>query len=411
MQPSTTQELPISPFRVSGNGRYFVDRAGQPVFWLGDTQWELFRLFEPATAMRILQDRRQKGVNVVLVMLLGVNTAHPSLGATQPHMNLHGQMPWVDQDPLRPNEKYFQHIDRIIGLGVKTGQTLVVGIYHQWQRELISLEKARPWARWVASRYRDVPNLIWCMYPKAEEAFVTVCRELAGGLQEGDGGSHMISMHPDPCVASSSFMHEEPWLAFNMIQTWVTFDRIYDAVAADYSRQPAKPAVMAEGGYEGRQHDRLHTPHDIRKQAFWSQLAGGHHAYGCNDAWAAPGQFEQWLSAPGSGQLRVFKQIITSLDQWWALLPDQSIFAAGAGAGYGLNVAARSPEGKWIAAYLSQPCSVGLRLDALRPGKASSATWIDPRNGQQLRAGTVAGSGTADFTSPAGWEDAFLLIT
>jgi Protein of unknown function (DUF4038) len=33
----------IAPVRVSANGRYFVDRQGQPFFWLGDTQWQLFR--------------------------------------------------------------------------------------------------------------------------------------------------------------------------------------------------------------------------------------------------------------------------------------------------------------------------------------------------------------------------------
>ena len=31
--------------RVSPNGRYFVDGEGNPFFWLGDTQWELFRCF------------------------------------------------------------------------------------------------------------------------------------------------------------------------------------------------------------------------------------------------------------------------------------------------------------------------------------------------------------------------------
>ena len=85
------------------------------------------------------------------------------------------------------------------------------------------------------------------------------------------------SDQPDPAVASSSFIHDEAWLAFNMIQTCTRYEQIPEAVAADYGRKPVKPVVMAEGGYEGLEFRRLQTAHHIRKQAYWSQLAGGHH--------------------------------------------------------------------------------------------------------------------------------------
>jgi Protein of unknown function (DUF4038) len=31
------------PLKVSENGRYFVDQKGDPVFWMGTTQWQIFR--------------------------------------------------------------------------------------------------------------------------------------------------------------------------------------------------------------------------------------------------------------------------------------------------------------------------------------------------------------------------------
>src|SRR5215468_7082633 len=31
------------PVKVSENGRYFIDQKGEPVFWLGTTQWQFFR--------------------------------------------------------------------------------------------------------------------------------------------------------------------------------------------------------------------------------------------------------------------------------------------------------------------------------------------------------------------------------
>jgi hypothetical protein len=112
-----------------------VDRQGHPVFWLGDTQWELFRLFTPDTALHILKDRQTKGFNVILIMLTGVDLGHLGAKKPVPYTNLEGQAPWLDDDPLRPNERYFQHVDALIRLGEETGQTFVVGVYHQWHAE------------------------------------------------------------------------------------------------------------------------------------------------------------------------------------------------------------------------------------------------------------------------------------
>jgi hypothetical protein len=400
----------ISPIRVSPNGRYFVEGDGTPVFWLGDTLWELFRLFRADEALRILKHRQAQGFNVILIMLTGVDLRHLEKDHKTPYENVDGEQAWVDDDPLRPNEKYFQHIDTMIRLGEQTGQTFVVGVYHQWHVDIITLEKARAWARWVANRYRDVPNLIWSMYPRATDAYIPVCQELAAGLQEGDGGAHLISVHPDPSVASSSFMHDEPWLAFNMIQTCIDYDKIAEAVTADYTRTQVKPVVMAEGGYEGLEFGKTQTAHDIRKQAYWTHLAGGFHVYGHNDNWQAPLRWEEWIDAPGAQHLRVFRDVVTSVPHWWNLIPDPSLLVSGAGSGYSLNMAARSAVGDWVLAYLSEPSTVTLRLDALA-GRTIRAHWIDPTTGARTPAGTVATTGPASFTSPPGWEeDAILLV-
>jgi hypothetical protein len=395
---------PISPIRVSPNGRHFVDRDGNPVFWLGDTQWELFRLFSEDDALCVLADRQAKGFNVILIMLTGVaGDGEPPLA------NIDGETPWIDDDPLRPNEAYFRHVDTILRLGEQTDQTFVVGVYHKWHVDMITIEKARAWARWVAQRYRDAPNLIWSMYPEAREAYIPVCRELAAGLQEGDGGRHLISVHPDPSVASSSFLHGEAWLAFNTIQTHVTYDRIHDMVAADYARTPVKPVVMAEGGYEDARSGQL-TPHSVRQQAYWTQLGGAYHAYGHENNYRSPTTWRQWIDSPGSRQLRIFREVITSCDAWWDLVPDQSLFLSGAGAGYSLNMAARSAAGKWVLAYLSGPSTVSVRLDALTAGSKVRAFWTDPTSGARCPAGTFAASGAGTFTSPQEWQDAVLLL-
>jgi hypothetical protein len=402
---------PISPIRISSNGRYFVNTQGLPVFWLGDTQWELFRCFTPETALPILRDRQAKGFNIILIMLTGVDHTKLNPNANAPFINLRGDAPWINFDPLQPNERYFQHIDAMIQLGEQTGQVFVVGIYHQWHREVIPLEKARPWAQWVAERYRDVPNLIWSMYPRAEPGYAPVCRELSAGLQEGDQGAHLISVHPDPSVASSSFLHEEPWLAFNMIQTCVTYERIYDSVMADYNRLPAKPVVMAEGGYEGLEFGRLQTSLEIRQQAYWTQLAGGYHVYGHNDAWTSPDRWQDWLNAPGSQDLHRFQVILTSIDDWWTLIPDPDLIIKGAGEGNQLNVAARSADNRWILAYLSEPATVTLRLTDAIARAGYTVQMIKPASGEWLPPQVHPTQAQHTLTTPSGWEDALVLVT
>jgi SAM-dependent methyltransferase len=80
---------------------------GTPVFWLGDTQWDLFRCFTPETALPVLRDRQAKGFNVILVMLTGVDHTKLNLGVIAPFVNVRGHAPWISGDPLQPDERYF----------------------------------------------------------------------------------------------------------------------------------------------------------------------------------------------------------------------------------------------------------------------------------------------------------------
>ncbi len=402
MEQSCTQHVDSGYISVSEDGRYFVDHDGRPFFWLGDTLWELFRCYTIEEAEAILENRRNKGFSFIQVMFTGVGDG------TKP--NLLGQTPWVNNDPATPNEAYFSHADSIVELARQKGLVLVLGVFHQLQVSRITTSNARAYAKWLAERYGNVPNVIWTMYPKAEQDFVPVLRELAAGLQEGDGGAHLITVHPDPSPASSSFIHEESWLAFNMIQTCVNYELIYRMVTEDYSLTPTKPTVMAEGGYEGFEFGRLQTPLEIRKQAYWSHLAGGHHSYGHNDNWVSPSSWKSWTDSPGSFQMGVYREVITSCREWWNWIPDQSVFASGEGSGLTLNVAARSASGDWLLAYLSSKTTVSVKMDKLTAGNTIKALWIDPRDGSKTRIGHFPNTGTRSFSTPSGWEDAVLLL-
>jgi len=392
----------VAPIRISPNGRYFVDRSGSPWFWLGDTQWHLFRSFKLEDVQAIIQNRKAKGFGALLIMLMGYEG--------DPVANVHGDLPWIDNDPSRPNERYFEHVDAAMRIACELDMIQVLGVYHKSQARYHTPGKAEALATWIARRYRDVPQIIWSMYPEARNQYAPVVQAIARGLQHGDGGAHMISVHPDPSPQSSSFLHDQPWLAFNMLQTCIDIELIQPMVAADYGMTPIKPVVMAEGGYEGVEFNRPFTPLDIRRQAWWTHLAGGHHVYGHNDHYRLLHQWREWIDAPGSLHLRTFRDIATSLKAWWNLIPDQSIIASSADVGADLTVAARSQASDWALVYFASPGSRTIRMDRIRSADTIVTSWIHPITGDRSMAGEFPYTKPVEFTPPQSWEDALLLM-
>ncbi len=396
-------ERPVWPVKVSDNGRYFVDQKGTPVFWMGTTQWQLFRDYTVEDARTILEKTADKGFVFAQVMLAGVGDG------TKP--NVYGQKPWTEDNPLTPNEAYFKNVDAVLKIAAENNVNISMTLFHQRWRKIITAENGRAWAKWLAQRYKDVPNIVWSMTPEAKPEFVPVLRELAAGLHEGDGGAHLITFKPDPAPYSSSFIHDEKWLDFDSMQTWKSVELIYPMVTHDYNLKPIKPVLMAEGAYEhGSEYGFDVTPLWIRRQAYYSYLSGAHHTYGHNDSWRVLPTWKQALDAPGAVQLGILKKLFQALPEWWYLVPDQSIFAEGGRTdGQILNLAVRHKDGRWVMVYLADKASFSINLNKLAAGKVT-ALWIDPRTGESVPAGSFTNAGIQPFSTPAGWEDALLIL-
>jgi hypothetical protein len=250
------------------------------------------------------------------------------------------------------------------------------------------------------------------MTPEAREEFVPILRELAAGLQEGDRGSHMITFKPDPAPFSSSFIHREDWLDFNSMQTWNSKNLIYPMVSQDYSLEPIKPVLMAEGAYEnGSEYGFEVTPLWVRRQAYYSYLAGGHHTYGHNDSWRVLPTWKEALDAPGAFQMGILKEIFLDLEEWWYLVPDQSILTSGGKTtGDLLNLAARHKDGKWIIVYLATRDTCSVNLSKITTGNKVNAFWIDPQTGKSIIAGSFPNMAQESFITHSELEDAILLL-
>ena len=145
---------------------------------------------------------------------------------------------------VTPNELYFQNVDAVMQAARERNLIISTTLYHQRYRKFITLDNARAWAKWLAQRYKAMPNILWSMTPEAKPEFVPILRELAAGLRDGDGGAHLITFKPDPAPYSSSFIHGESWLDFDSMQTWKSVELIYPMVTKDYNLKPVKPVLM-----------------------------------------------------------------------------------------------------------------------------------------------------------------------
>jgi hypothetical protein len=169
---------------------------------------------------------------------------------------------------------------------------------------------------------------------------------------------------------------------------------------------------MAEGAYEaGSEYGFAVTPLWVRRQAYYSYLAGAHHTYGHNDSWRILPTWKKALDAPGAVQLGILKKTLLARNEWWLLVPDQSILASGGQTGGKLlNLAARHQEGKWITVYLADKASFSVNMNKLNAANVR-ASWIDPRTGDATRILTrYSNTGIESFKTPEGWEDALLVL-
>jgi hypothetical protein len=402
--PGMRATEPVYPLKVSENRRYFVDQNDSPVFWLGTTQWQLFREYTLEEARLIIEKTKRHGFAFAQVMLLGVGDG------TKP--NVYGQKPWIDTDNSTPNEDYFKHVDAVVQIAREHNLVISMTVFHQRWRNIITREKARTWAKWLAQRYKEVPNIVWSMTPEAKPEFAPVVRELAAGLREGDGGHHLITFKPDPAPHPPGFLHDEPWLDFSVMQTWKWVERIYPMITEEYGLKPTKPVVMGEGAYEhGSEYGFEVTPLWIRRQAYYSYLAGAQHAYGHNDSWRVLPIWKQALDAPGAIQLGILKKIFLDRKEWWYLVPDQTLFAGGGNTnGQVLNLAARHRDGLWAFVYLGGKASFSINMNKLASGGPAKAIWLDPRTGESRPIPGSSNSGVEAYSTPESWEDALLLL-
>jgi hypothetical protein len=413
--------------KVSANGRYFVDQDGKPFFYLGDTCWLLFQRLNRDEVEEYLKDRASKGFTVIQAYVIrGLDRRHPDGNSS-----LLGEPPFIDRDPTKPNEAYFNNVDYVVNRANELGLVMGLVTAKSWHvnnhpEKVFNEKNAYTFGKFLGERYKH-NAVLW--YPGGDSApgkDEAVWVAMARGLKDGSGGTHLVSYHGNGQSSSSTWFHKAAWLDFNSIQSghgWAA--KTYRFIDRDYGLTPAKPTVDMEPPYEnhptGGKTPRIDS-HQVRKGAYWNMLAGAAgHGYGALDLfWLykegdgpfPKNGFQPWRKAiayEGSRQVG-FLRLLFELRPWYKLIPDQSVIATGLGEGEDHVRAARADDASFVIAYLPSGKPVSIKMDKVS-GKSVKAQWYDPRQGTWVSIGEYANTGVREFTAPSrGEKDDWVLV-
>lgn len=422
--------------RVSSNRRFLETSDGKPFFWLADTAWELFHRLNREEAEKYLKNRADKGFTVIqAVVLAELDGLHDP--------NPYGEIPLENDDPTRPREAYFQHVDFIIRKAEELG--LYIGLLPTWGDkvfkdrwgagpEIFTTENAKAYGKWIGTRYKNQKNIIWILggdrNPR-DENDVAIWRKMAEGIAEGVGGYDraLMTFHPQPNAmedgGSSKWFHQDKWLDFNMFQTGhCRENNVWERIAVVYDRKPTKPVIDGETLYEDHpvcfNANDLGTSsaYDVRKHAYFDVFAGAFgHTYGCHDIWQmyAPnrqpvnGPHFPWYVAidlPGAGQMKFLRRLIESRPMA-DRVPDQSILDDARGSSDHIQ-ATRGKDYIFVYSAQGKPFSVSTSSIS---GSEFNYYWYSPKNGDVRSSGKIAKRETLEFTPPSsGYGHDWVLI-
>ena len=409
--------------KISENGRYLEKQDGSPFFYLGDTAWELFHRLNEKEADQYLNDRAEKGFTVIQGVVLSQIG-----GLDVPNAN--GDVPLENNNPAKPNEAYFKHVDYIVDKAASLG--LTIGMLPTWGSYWSSLnpdqviftpENAKAFGRFLGERYKDKP-IIWILggdHNIHNEEEARIIEAMAEGLREGDQGEHLITFHPRGPGLSSDYFHQAEWLDFNMFQSSHAGHDHDNGLFAehDYSLEPVKPTLDGEPRYENIQvgfyfdgFNRLDRfdDYDARQAAYWSVLAGAcGHTYGHNSIWQmyAPGRspiiaaIVPWYEAldhPGAFQMRHFRNLFEART-FSKLIPRQDIIKNGPTSRGAKIRAAAASDGSFAIVYSPRGASFTIDKSVVDAHRIKEI-WFDPRYGVSYHIHTGDTQGIQTYTPP-----------
>ena len=408
-------------FSVSSNKRFLL-KDGKPFFWLGDTGWELFHRLNSTEAEKYLHRRSEQGFTVIQAVALAEMD-----GLHTPNAN--GDTPLINDDPSKPNEKYFLFVDTVIDMAAS--YNINIALLPTWGDkifkdrwgigpEIFNEQNAAVYAQWLARRYKNKKNIIWILggdrIPR-NETDKNIWRAMGRAIKKETDNKAIISFHPQPnTLGSAEYFPKEVWIDFHMFQTGHCRDaNVYDKIQLVYNMQPAKPVMDAEPIYEDHpvcfNAKDLGTSNslDVRRSAYLDLFSGAFgHTYGCHDIWqmysakreGINGPHVYWQEAmdlPGANQMKYVRRLMEAFPLL-ERIPDQSLIEEKNNAAAERIQATRGDDYLMVYSTAGKPFTVNLQKIK---GASLKGFWYNPRTGEQTVIDAIANTGSKKFTPPA----------
>jgi hypothetical protein len=371
--------------------------------------------------------------------------------------NPYGDVPFIELDPTKPNEAYFQHVDFIVNKAEELG--LFIGMLPTWGDKIFSehpgagpvvfnKENAKVYGEFLGKRYKDKP-IVWILGGDrniANDEVLEIWRNMAAGLKAGDHGNHLITYHPRGASSSSAQLQNEDWIDFNMYQSGhdKRFNQVYRYARKDRSLSPTKPTIDGEPGYEDiairfwdymdfskpsmqrvsegvldekglikkPEHFDLgfYDDYDVRVHGYWNFLAGASgYTYGNNAIWqmfkadrnlAIPCLYD-WrasMDRPGAEDMKHVNKFFTNYP-FEKLKPAQEIVLGNNPENEDHIQAAVADDISFALVYLAKGQDVKLDLSQFQNLK--KVNWFNPRDGKTQKSGKLDHLGIMEFTPPS----------
>ncbi|TKC02389.1 glycoside hydrolase family 140 protein [Pedobacter cryotolerans] len=432
-EKKTQENVDVKGLKVSANGRYLMTADEKPFFWLGDTGWLLFGKLDRDEAVKYLEDRKEKGFNVIQVMVLH----------EVPSVNVYGDSSVLNKNVATPavtpgkdfNDStqydYWDHVDYIITEATK--RDIYMALVPVWgtnvKQKLVTKQQAEVYTKFLVDRYKNNWNIIWLNGGDIKGSEQMEVWKTMGDILRKNDPNHLITFHPRGRTASSDWFNNEQWMDFNMVQSG---HRRYDQdtsknetkhygednwkfIEADYVMKPVKPTIDGEPSYEHIPqglHDPKEirwAPEDVRRYGYWSVFAGafgytyGHSSimqfYEVGDPGANYGVSIVWqdaMNSLGAQQMKHLKNLMLSRS-FFDRVPDQSLIAGLNGEKYERVIATRGDN--YIMAYTYTGKDFSINMGKLK-GDNVKATWFNPRTGKETDLGEIVNKGVKKFNPP-----------
>lgn len=415
--------------KVSDNGHYLEFENKKPFFWLGDTAWELFHRLTLEEIEQYLDNRKEKGFNVIQAVILAELD-----GLRVP--NMYGDTPLIDMDPQRPNEKYFKLVDSVIEMASKRG--LIMALLPTWGDKvtlnyggagpvIFTPQNAYTYGVFLGKRYKDNENIVWIMggdRPPQHDCndWRPIYGAMAKGIDDGSGKHFLKSFHPGGSIwESSPLVHNESWMDFNMIQSGhAQLDQpVWQNILRDWNLEPTKPTIDSEPCYEDHPVNPWPTwepskgyfrDYEVRRQLYRSVFSGGFGVtYGHHSVWQFynpkvtkvnyPDRYwYEALDRPAAYQAGYLRKLMESRP-FLNRIPDQNIVKAGQGEGAEYIAAFKDEKGRYLMAYLPVGKTITIDVSSI-PSKRIRGWWFNPKNAETKQIGRLRNKGEMQFTPP-----------